>query len=330
MKIDVIAFSARGYELAEKIATEYKGSFNYGGRTMKTSEWVKKYWDTSDALVFVGAMGIAVRSIAPYIKHKAKDPAVIVIDDMGSHAISVLSGHLGGANKLTLEIAGKIGAEPVITTATDISGTFAVDEWAKVQGMKVQTPSRIKNVSSKLLSGSGIKVSCFRKIKGKAPAGVMQTDGEDFDVLVEIKKKSSPALILIPRICVLGIGCRKGTTKVHIEDAFKRFLSASGIERSSIVEVASIDVKSSEEGLLEFAKDHRWKTNFYTAAELAEVKGSFSSSKFVAATVGVDNVCERSAVKCAGDGAVLEASKFACEGVTFAVASRAYNPDWRY
>lgn len=330
MKVNVIAFSDKGYVLAEKIAKEYEGTYTFGGRMVKTSEWVAEHWGDSDALIFVGAMGIAVRNIAGHIEHKAKDPAVVVIDDMGKHVIPVLSGHLGGANKLALQLAGQFGAEPVITTATDIAGKFAVDEWAKAQNMKVQTPSRIKNVSSKVLAGQEIKVKCFEEIAGKAPENVKQANGDDVDVMVEIIKKNSPALILVPRICVLGIGCRRGTSKVHIEDAFKRFLSASGIEKCSITSAASIDVKKDEAGLIAFAQGHGWDMNFYTADELNAVEGKFSSSKFVAQTVGVDNVCERSAVKSAGPDGKLVIKKFAYEGVTFALARKGFRPDWVY
>lgn len=328
MNLNVIAFSDRGHALAERIATEYGGTAVYGGRDIRTSDWVKQNWGTADALVFVGAMGIAVRSIAPYIEHKAKDPAVVVIDELGRHTVSVLSGHLGGANKLTFDIAEKIGSDPVITTATDVNNLFAVDEWARAQGMKVQTPSRIKNVSSRILAGKEISVKCFERISGETPKQVVQTESDDCDVLVEITKKSSGALILIPQICTLGVGCRKGTSKEHIEDAFKRFLSESKIEKSAITEAASIDVKKDEKGLLEFAGGHKWNIEFYSADELNKVKGSQSSSKFVLETVGVDNVCERSALRIAGDGAELVVKKFAYEGVTFAVAKKKFTPDW--
>ena len=142
MKICLTAFTARGRELAGKLAASLGGEVNEG---LPLKEWTARAFETADALVFVGAVGIAVRAIAPHIVHKSLDPAVVVIDEGGNFAVSLLSGHLGGANELARKIAAVTGAEAVITTATDVRGVFAVDEWARRQKLHVENPEYIRS-----------------------------------------------------------------------------------------------------------------------------------------------------------------------------------------
>lgn len=115
--------------------------------------WTALAWEASDALLFVGAAGIAVRAIAPHVASKATDPGVVVIDEAGRFAVPLLSGHLGGANELAQTVARAAGAIPVITTATDVRGVWAVDTWARRAGLAVSNPEAIKRVSARLLSG---------------------------------------------------------------------------------------------------------------------------------------------------------------------------------
>ena len=132
------AFTERGLRLAEKLATSLPGSVTrcgHGGPAL--AQWTAAEFVRSDALVFVGAVGIAVRAIAPHCQSKAQDPAVVVLDECGRFAVPILSGHLGGANDLARALAAVCGAVPVITTATDANGVFAVDEWAKHQNCTV-------------------------------------------------------------------------------------------------------------------------------------------------------------------------------------------------
>lgn len=141
--------------------------------------WTKAAFETKDAILFVGACGIAVRAIAPYIKNKAVDPAVIVIDEKGHFVISLLSGHLGGANELTRSIAKIIGAVPVITTATDLNGCFAVDEWAKNNNLRIGSMALAKDISAALLRGETIGVVSDFPIEGTLPHGLVMLRGPD-------------------------------------------------------------------------------------------------------------------------------------------------------
>lgn len=297
---------------------------------VRLDEWTQEHFHKSDGLVYVGAAGIAVRAVAPYVAAKTSDPAVVVIDECGKFVISLLSGHLGGANELTGRIAAVSGAVPVITTATDINGIFAVDEWAKRQNCHIVNPQRIKYVSGALLSGQTIKIKSFVHVKGGLPPGVEITDDDnEADVIMDIADyPAADSLRLIPRIAVLGVGCRRGTTCKQLEKKFKELLQETGIAESAFCCAASIDLKKDEEGLLEFCEKRRLEFRTYTQEELGNVSGEFSSSEFVKKTVGVDNVCERSAA--AASQGNLYYRKISGDGVTMAVALKPFKPDWRY
>ena len=152
-----LAFTDTGLALAKRLAAALPGSVARCGQDgTSLAEWTGVQFVQSDALIFVGAAGIAVRAIAPHCKSKTTDPAVVVVDECGRFAVPILSGHLGGANDLARTIAAVCGAVPVITTATDAHGIFAVDEWTKHQNCMVLEPERIKLVSGKLLAGQPV------------------------------------------------------------------------------------------------------------------------------------------------------------------------------
>ena len=134
MKIRIISFTDRGERLAGQLAKKLPGDAMRCARPLSLDEWTRQGFSEADALIFIGAVGIAVRAVAPFLRNKAADPAVVVMDEAAGHVISLLSGHLGGANDLTRRIASICGADPVITTATDVEGVFAVDAWARTQG----------------------------------------------------------------------------------------------------------------------------------------------------------------------------------------------------
>ena len=327
MNIRLIAFTDRGFLLAKRLAESLPGEAERCGQPHSLQSWTEAAFPNAQALIFVGAAGIAVRAIAPYVKSKVQDPAVVVVDEKGQFAIPILSGHLGGANDLARKIAGLIGACPVITTATDVNRVFAVDEWAKRQNCHVANPECIKLVSGKLLSGKEVTVRCPWKIQGTPPEPVQP--GEEMpDVNVDIYKTSQDGLCLVPRIAVLGVGCKKGTTCEALERAYQRLLEKYGLFSQAVCRICSIDLKKEEPGLLAFAQAHGWQLETYSAQELAAVPGAFSASGFVKSITGVDNVCERSALL--GSGGTLIIKKNAGDGVTMAVAVEPYAPDWSY
>ena len=323
-----LAFTARGLALAQRLAASYPGSVTRcGADGVSLADWTAAQFAAADALVFVGATGIAVRAIAPHCRSKAADPAVVVLDERGQFAIPLLSGHLGGANDLARQLANLSGAVPVITTATDVNDVFAVDEWAKRQHCVVLEPARIKKVSGALLAGRTVRYRSDWSIAGTPPAGVEAGEPADF-ALTLTPDPSETALHLIPRIAVLGIGCKRGTAADTLEAAFVDFCTTYSLAPESIIGAASIDLKKDEAGLLAFCRHHGWQPEFYPAEALRRVPGQFTPSAFVKSVTGVDHVCERAAVLAAGGTLLLP--KWAHNGVTFAVALRSFAPDWRW
>ncbi len=324
--IAIAAFTPRGTELGRLLAGELGASLALTGREdFSLSIWTAEQFPKREALIFIGAAGIAVRAIAPHLRHKAEDPAVLCVDELGAYVIPLLSGHLGGANALAQRLAALTGGEAVITTATDLNGLFAVDLWAKRQNMAVVNPERIKSVSAKLLRGERVRIDCPWPVAGERPHLVEM--GNPGDACVCCRRTDGNALLLAPRIVTLGIGCRRGTTKEQLELSFARFCDERGLLPQAVAAAVSLDLKQDETGLLAFCRAHDWPLRFYSADKLKAVPGTFSASPFVERTTGVDNVCERAA---ACEGGKLIEKKYAAEGVTFAAAEGLFTPDWSW
>ena len=328
MTLAYIAFTEKGKALADNLAAVL------GGKTMRCNaplgleDWTAAHFTIEDGLVFVGAAGIAVRAIAPYVRDKASDPAVVVVDECGHFAVPILSGHLGGANDLARAIGKVCGAVSVLTTATDANGVFAVDEWAKRQNCAIPDTSKIKQVSSLLLAGGTVRVRSAWPVEGELPAGLAVVEDKSYDVLLGVRTKGKDVLRLVPRIAVLGVGCKSGTPRDVIEDALSAMLGKASLYEQAICAVATIDLKKHEPGLLDFCRAHGWPLYTYSAAELKTVSGHFTASTLVESVTGVDNVCERAAVL--ASGGTLAWKKAAGNGVTMAVALKPYQPTWRW
>lgn len=339
MKVSIIAFTDNGMEIAYKLSNSLSETndvdFARCGKGA-LSTWTEEHFSTTDALIFIGAIGIALRAIAPYIKTKTKDPAVVVVDELGQFSIPILSGHIGGANELALQIAEYLGSIPVITTATDINNVFAVDTWAKSQGLNILNPQCIKLVSSKLLKGESVHVKSDYPIQGNLPNNVYLNDLEniaDFDVIISHKDYSNSInnnqiLFLIPSIITVGIGCRKDISFENIEKSILNILKSENYHISALNALASIDKKANERGILEFAKKYDLPYNTYSADELNSLEGDFTKSDFVKSVVEVDNVCERSAIM-ESNGKLIR-RKDTCDGagVTVALAINDPNISW--
>lgn len=320
----ILAFSRRGMETAGRIARALEGEYETECLRPEGNlrPLVEARFSVSDALIFVGSCGIAVRAIAPFLKGKTRDPAVIVSDETGKWVISLLSGHIGGANALALRLARAIGAQPVITTATDVNKRFSVDAWAAKAGLSIGSMELAKRFSAAILERDLPLCSDF-PVEGPPPAGVFWGDNGALGAAVTCLKKNpfEETLCLVPQKLHLGVGCRRGTPR----SAFEEILSALPIHPEAVRSVASIDVKRDEQGLLDFCAAHSWGARFYPAARLMALGGEFTGSDFVQKTVGVDNVCERAAMVSAGPGAKLILRKTISGGVTMAAATE----DWR-
>lgn len=328
-RIAYLSFTDRGATLAERLRAALGGTVSCTRQieNFSLSQWTAEAFATFDALVFVGAVGIAVRAVAPFLKSKATDIAVVAVDECGRFAVPVVSGHLGGANDLAREISKICGAVAVITTATDINGLFAVDEWAKHQNCAVTDPHGIKVVSARILAGESVRVRSEWPVEGQCPAGVTLTDGPDWDVRVDVRRHEG-GLCLAPKALVLGVGCRRGTPRERLETAFGELCAEQNLWPEAVYAAATIDLKAEEPGLLDFCAAHGWTLETYSAGELRGAEGTFTSSAFVERTTGVDNVCERAAVRAAG-GPLLT-GKHAGNGVAMALAWRPFRLDWRW
>ncbi len=325
MRIALIAFTAAGKRLAERIKAvrTQDECIVFGGGTSAV-DWVATAFRSTEALIFVGATGIAVRLCAPHLQSKGCDPAVLVIDEKGRHVISLLAGHIGGANRLAVELAGPLGADPVITTATDLNGVFAVDVWAVQAGCVIADTGRIKHVSGALLAGERVGFASDFPVEGELPDGVDRDDGHQAGFCVSLDATRSPwphTVNVIPRIAVIGAGCRRNTDPERFAAFAEATAARHGISFRAVHSLASIDLKRDEACFRAFAAEHDLAFTVFGAEELRAVPGTFGASAFVRATVGVDNVCERAALAGqAGREAVLVVPKTCRDGMTVALS----------
>lgn len=330
----VFFFSRQGGETARRIAAFLRLEYDcrlfaaqkYAGDGAEPiqggiGEFTGTLMGEMDALVYVGACGIAVRAIAPHIRSKTTDPAVLCVDELGRFCIALLSGHIGGGNRLANAVAGAIGAVPVITTATDINGRFSVDTWAAERGFRIGSMEAAKEVSAAILQRD-IPICSDRPIVKPLPQGLYEGGEGELGICVSTrtKKPFQNTLSIIPPVLVLGIGCRRNAPMGAIEDAVKTVLLQNELDIRAVGQVASIELKADEEGLLEFCRKNGFPARFYTAEELQAAPGEFTPSPLVKRVTGVENVCERSA---ALSGEII-VKKTVCNSVTVAVAEK----DW--
>lgn len=298
------------------------------------SEIVGEWFERVDAIVFFCAAGIAVRSIAPYLRHKSLDPGIIVVDETGKFCISLLSGHAGGANEMTQFVAELLGALPVITTATDREEKFAVDDFARQNHLILTDWKLAKEISVKILAGEKIGFLSEIPVEGEVPAEIdliqpVKEKAEKTGIFISWRIVEKPPFLktlqLVPRQLFVGIGCKKGTAREKIEAAIEACFRKEKLSRQAIAAVASIDLKKEERGLLAYCERRNLPFYTYSAKELSALTGEFTKSAFVEQTTGVGSVCERSAVLAAGGSNEKEhllVKKQIYEGVTIAIAKK--------
>ena len=334
MKLAVAAFTETGVKLGKKIASEFSTQGDSCTVSASSSiaaacgvddigdlsRWTKQAFSNAEGLIFVGASGIAVRAIAPYLKDKFTDPAVVSVDELGQFSVSLLSGHIGGANKLADKVARAVGGIAVISTATDVQGCFSVDSWAIQQGLSIEDRIAAKKISAALLSGKPVYLRSDFPIEGNLPKGISWADSGELGIFITAREDIKPfdkTLLLHPKNAILGIGCRRGMSAQSISEAVFDALKVAGISALSLKCAATIDLKADEQGLIEFCVSQCIPMHTYSADELLNTKGEFTPSAFVSSVTGVDNICERAAV-CAGGELITK--KQARNGVTTAIA----------
>lgn len=374
MKIGMICFTARGAGVCRLLCRRFKDTgtecAGYVPRRFwkpeweaegilpqdkSLSEWTGSMFGGKRALVFIGAAGIAVRAIAPFVRDKMTDPPVVVADEAGQFCIPLLSGHVGGANELAETMAGWLQAIPVITTATDVNGVFAVDVFAARRGFCITDRKEAKEISAWLLEGGKVGFFCDARCFGAEngpcawPWGNRSSDREmehsrdntegiyrhhicvnrvcRHNIWITFRNSERPSgapdreasfLRLVPRMVVVGVGCRKGTPPDILERRVLKALEDGGIDPAAVKALSTIDIKAGEAAVSWLAAKYGWELRTFTSGELLAVEGEFEESEFVKSVVGVGNVCERS---CTAGGGTLVIHKQAGEGVTVAAAT---------
>ncbi|SFG44546.1 cobalt-precorrin 5A acetaldehyde-lyase [Desulfotomaculum arcticum] len=354
MKTAVICITRRSYNLGSQIKRKLgqngsetdlylfnQGSDRSSARADDTiyfkslSGLVREIFPLYRQIIFIMALGIVVRVIASLVKSKTTDPAVLVIDENGNNVISVLSGHLGGANKLTRHIAELIGAKPVITTATDVQGLPAVDDLAREYNYALDPVSAVKAVNSAIVNGGMVYFYGSKKLKiaGDTSLNFLALSdypnrhrSADFNVIITneiIPNRLANTLFLRPRNLVVGIGCRSGTSADKLLDAINTSLEICNRSPLSLRAIATIQLKAAEPGLIQTAAALKIPVLTFSADEINcfinETNVCIQHSDFVQKNVGVPAVCEPAALMATGKGELLlPKQKF--PGITVAVA----------
>lgn len=299
-----------------------------------------------EAVILFFSLGAAVRLTAPLLRDKRTDPAVIVIDERGEHVISMLSGHLGGANRLTLQIAGLLGSHPVITTASDVQGTFAVDLLGREHGWRADSFAPMKAVSAALVNGEPVAVVQESGERDWLPPGAALPEHvrlfagtEELrqsgyrchaaivvsDRLLEEAEAVIPADLTVvyrPRSLVVGLGCNRGTSVEELEAVVRDTLAGLKLSLVSVRNLATAEIKGDEAGLLALCAKYGWELALYSPGELNTVRLDHPSEVVFRAT-GAYGVCEPAALLSSGAPSLLQ-PKLKSGNVTIAVARVVY------
>lgn len=327
--INIISFTNQGAELSLKLKNLYENASLFGKTDNENitkinkdiKSFIKDIFYESDVIIFISALGIAVRSIAPYIISKDKDAAVIVIDDTAKYVIPLLSGHIGGANKYAVEIADFLHAEAVVTTSTDRNNKFAVDNFAVNNNLYIKDITKIKEVSSRILNGQKVGFLSDYKVYGSMPSELTYDIQQECGIVIskDINKLPFPITMqLIPKEYILGIGARKGADYNNVYEFVENSLKKYNILPCEILAVVSIDIKKEEKSIIQLSKEYNVPFITYSVEILQNVSGEFSVSEFVKKITGVDNVCER-AVKAYSENVEIIMKKESYSGVTLAI-----------
>lgn len=351
MRIAIIAITGRGALLGRKLRENIAESeFYVSTRYVEEGQdfclqfepsdlktLILALWKKYDGFVMIMATGIVVRMIAPLLESKASDPAVVVMDDAGKFAISLLSGHLGGANQLAELLACASGAIAVITTATDANDLPSFDMLAREQGWVIDDISRVKILNSLLLDNKKIAVfdptgQARSWLHGRgnimfyetlADAAASSAHGFLCVTNRHLSQETAPeqTLILRPRNLVLGIGCNRGTPSEEIKALVTQQLKQQCLSLKSVSCIASIAAKRDEAGLVECAEHLGVPLYFFESDELNQVSFPSPPSDHALAAVGAAGVAEPAAILASGGGQLL-VKKVKTKNVTLAVAER--------
>jgi cobalt-precorrin 5A hydrolase / precorrin-3B C17-methyltransferase len=308
--IGLVATTANGRSNAEHLAGAWPDACLYEGRAR---EALHRAWSECDGIVLFLATGAAIRLIAPLLDSKHRDPGVVTVDDAGSFAVALCSGHGGGANVLAAQVAETLGGTPVITTASDSVGFPALDSLGEKLGLRSEEDSDLAAVGAALVSGKKISLVTDRRWPlGPLPKNVVRTGEWEAPMILisdRLVETPRPAVVYRPPSLVAGVGCSRGVGAEEILDLLRRSLADAGLTEKSVAALASIEVKRDEAGLLEAAQMLDVPVYFHTAEALSVVEAP-NPSELVKEAVGTPSVAE-AAVISSGAELVLEKRKSA-------------------
>ena len=306
-------------------------SFLKGFHHFKTH--VRKVFHDYEGHIFIMATGIVVRVIAPLLRDKVRDPAVVVLDERAQHVISLLSGHLGGANDLAQKVAHIFGAVPVITTATDVHGVKAFDTAAVEKDLCIENQDSIKALNSALLEKKKIYLIDPMKIISSFYESIPFI--EIFEDLLQVKGniEKAPAvyvgdqlvtpragfLVMRPASLVAGIGCNRGTDFEELKEGLETVFEKFKLSIKSLRNLSTIELKKNEESLTKLGEILNIPIDYFSSKELGSVKGIENPSQMVKKYTGTEGVCETAALLSAGTGRLL-IPKQILKNMTLAVA----------
>jgi cobalt-precorrin 5A hydrolase len=328
MKIAIITLTVQGKKLAQKLSQGLKDDptvFQADLYHKQVKDTLKEIFHKYDCILGIMASGIMIRNICPLIKDKTRDPAILIMDEKSKHVVSILSGHLGGGNEFTLKIAELTGAEPVITTATDVNGKLGLDTLARKYFMEVDNPSSILQINKALVDSEKIELSVPPRFEYLFEDELVKNSYKQF-----IGQTSSPNKIeasfdnvivtLTPKKIVVGIGARKGVSREAVLSAVSHACHDLGIPMERIDLIATAEPKKDETGILETAKELDVELKVVPLDMLKSFKHpEISESPFVQKTFGVPGICEPAALFAAGVHASLIYRKTSFNKVTIAV-----------
>lgn len=359
-KISCIVITHTGLELALRLRATLGGSLDIyasprvaqrlekevrpaGFRIVESvSNALHSCWHTSDQIICCLALGATVRLIAPFLQDKHLDPGVVVVDDAGTYVISVLSGHVGGANVLTHEVARLLHALPVVTTASDVHATLAIDMLGNDQHWWLEPASDLTRVAAAIVNGEPVAIlqeagatNWWTKYSKRKTHLTYITDRQEYrtqdtfatqilitDRVVEDLLRADIATVLYrPATLVLGIGCRRGVAFAALEDFVQTNLVAHGLSIKSVATLATADIKGDEPAILELLQRYGWNLETHTVEELKAVKDIPSPSERVLRLIGTPSVSEASALLSSGYGELLVCKQKGV-GMTMAIARR--------
>lgn len=347
-KVSILAITKNGLNIGSKL-TEifpswdlYAPSKLQNGKKISwykesTSEKIVELFNNNKALICIFSLGAVIRLISSCLKDKKIDPAVLVIDDKANFVISVLSGHLGGANELTQTIAQKLNAVPVITTAADVNNTIAVDLLGKNLGWKIDDDSNVTRISAHMVNEE--KIGVYQDAGQTKWYERLPTNVTIFKSLDELKKSNSRGYLIIsdkniedelkkdaviyrPPTLVIGIGLHWDTTKQTIEEGIKKTLNKFNLSHKSIARLASIKKPKDVKGLLDLGKEMEIPIEFVNREELAEISAP-NPSDLVKSFEGTPSVSEAAAIKVSKGDLIVEKQKFP-PNLTIAIARIPY------